>query len=89
MSAACHVLRAPRRNLAIDAPARSLLGPQFHNRARISEMMMQELMELPGTTGAAGGCRRAPGRPRVGRRCLRTNAHTMAAPDALPAARPD
>jgi hypothetical protein len=32
-------------------PPHSLLGPNFHNRARISDQMMQELMELPGTTG--------------------------------------
>ncbi|WIA19969.1 hypothetical protein OEZ85_005847 [Tetradesmus obliquus] len=30
-----------------------LLGPHFHNRARISEDVMQSLMELPGTTGIA------------------------------------
>ncbi|KAI8470513.1 MAG: hypothetical protein J3K34DRAFT_454053 [Monoraphidium minutum] len=34
-----------------DAFSTDLLGPQFHNRARISDEMMQELMELPGTTG--------------------------------------
>eukprot|EP00775_Hariotina_reticulata_P007193 gene7193-7407_t len=29
----------------------NLLGPHFHNRARISEEVMQSLMQLPGTTG--------------------------------------
>lgn len=32
-------------------PQCSLLGPHFHNRARISEEVMTSLMELPGTTG--------------------------------------
>lgn len=32
-------------------PCRSLLGPHFHNRARISEEVMNKLMELPGTRG--------------------------------------
>lgn len=30
---------------------RSLLGPHFHNRARISDEVMTKLMELPGTRG--------------------------------------
>lgn len=30
----------------------SLLGPSFHNRARLSEQMLEDLMQLPGTTGA-------------------------------------
>jgi hypothetical protein len=31
--------------------AYSLLGPHFHNRARISDEVMNKLMELPGTRG--------------------------------------
>ena len=31
--------------------AYSLLGPHFHNRARISEQVMTQLMELPMTRG--------------------------------------
>lgn len=29
----------------------SILGPHFHNRARITDEMMGKLMELPGTRG--------------------------------------
>lgn len=44
-------LLTPAPPLSPPSP-RSLLGPHFQNRARISDPMMQELMELPGTTGA-------------------------------------
>eukprot|EP00882_Tetradesmus_deserticola_P022679 GHRQ01024617.1.p1 GENE.GHRQ01024617.1~~GHRQ01024617.1.p1 ORF type:complete len:257 (+),score=92.33 GHRQ01024617.1:309-1079(+) len=36
-----------------DSSDTDLLGPHFHNRARISEEVMQSLVELPGTTGIA------------------------------------
>lgn len=45
---------------------RSLLGPNFHNRARISDEMMQELMELPGTTGARRGRNMRAARAKAG-----------------------